>query len=126
MNQETQWILIQKLMKIFRAIPHSAAVKLGGVLGSVLWFFSKRRVDGAEARCVRALGVGPTLARKIVMESYKNHGRCAAEFVRSPMMKGQLSKMVRVHGIENLKSAYNMGKGVILMSAHLGDRKSVV
>lgn len=121
MNQERQWLLIQRLVKLFRGIPHFLAVRFGGFLGAVLWFLSKKRVDGAEARCVAALGVGPTLARRIVRESYINHGRSVAEFARLPIMKDSLSDMVTVLGEENLKSAFSAGKGVILLSAHLGN-----
>lgn len=121
MNQDRQWFLIQKAVNLFKKIPHPAAVRLGGFLGGVLWLFSKKRVDGAEARCVRSLGVGPTLARRIVWRSYVNHGRCVAEFIRLPLMKKDLSGIVSIRGEKNLKSALSKGKGVILLSAHLGN-----
>ena len=78
------WYLICVLSRVFCALPHKTAVRLGDLLGRVMWLVSKRRVDKAEQRCVRALGVGVTLARKIVLGSYRNIGRGVAETLRLP------------------------------------------
>lgn len=121
MDQETQWKLLQRAMVLLKAVPHSWATSIGGFMGLVLWGCSKKRVDRAEARCVMALGVGPTLARKIVRKSYINHGRCVAEFIRMPMMREKLSSFVSIHGKEHLDKAFKRGKGVILLSGHLGN-----
>lgn len=121
MNQERQWSLLQRAMVLFRSLPHGWAVGIGGAMGLLLWALSKERVDRAEARCVRALGLGPTLARDIVRRSYVNHGRCVAEFIRLPIIKENLPSMVYIHGERYLKEAVDRGKGVILLSGHLGN-----
>nr|WP_321502624.1 lysophospholipid acyltransferase family protein [uncultured Dethiosulfovibrio sp.] len=121
MNQDRQWNLLRKATVMFRSIPHRGAVFIGGLMGLLLWGVSKERVDRAEARCVRALGIGPTLARDIVRKSYVNHGRCVAEFIRLPIMKDKLSSMVSIHGEHHLRDAFLRGKGVILLSGHIGN-----
>mgnify|MGYP005978737957 CR=1 FL=1 len=58
--QNFYWYLICALRAIFCRLPHKTAVRLGDVLGRVMWLVCKSRVDKAEARCVRALGIGVT------------------------------------------------------------------
>lgn len=120
-DRDRQWMAIEFLSRVFKWLPHGMALRLGAFLGWLLWFFSKSRVDRAEARCVGAMGIGPTDARRIVRESYINHGRCVAEFVRLPLLGHSLEKLISVTGMENLERAFSRGKGVILLSAHIGN-----
>ncbi len=87
----------------------------------LIWFFSRSRVDRAEARCVKALQVGVTTARKIVRESYRNLGRGLSEFLRLPDLGERVLDHIDIHGEENLIGALSRGKGVILLTAHFGN-----
>jgi KDO2-lipid IV(A) lauroyltransferase len=108
-------IALSLALRLFDILPHRAALKLGAFLGALLWLFSKRKVDRAEARCVPALGVGVTLARAIVKASYVNMGKSVAEFIRFRRLKPLFS----IEGKERLDEALERGKGAILMTAHL-------
>jgi KDO2-lipid IV(A) lauroyltransferase len=108
-------------MHLTSILPHKVAVRLGGFLGLCVWALSKKKVDEAEKRCVEVLGVGVTKARKIVRDSYVNLGRGFSEFVLLPKLREGLFEYVTVHGEENLKSAFSQGKGVILLTAHIGN-----
>jgi lauroyl/myristoyl acyltransferase len=120
-RQQGAWIGIRAFGALARCLPHESAVRLGGGLGLLAWLLSWKKVDAAERRCVRVLGVGVSEARRIVRESYKNHGRCAAEILRMEVMGGLMKDLFAIHGEENLREAYGKGKGVILLSAHLGN-----
>ena len=113
------WYLICVLSRVFCVLPHKTAVRLGDLLGRVMWLVSKRRVDKAEQRCVRALGVGVTLARKIVLGSYRNIGRGVAETLRLPKVAPHIEKYVSLENREILQNALNAGKGAILLVGHL-------
>ena len=104
-----------------RRLPHRFALGLGAELGLLARLLSWKRVDTAERRCVRVLGVGVTEARRIVRESYRNHGRCVAEILRMPVIGEKIEHLYSIHGEENLREAFERGKGVILLSAHLGN-----
>ena len=56
-------------VKFIRFLPHSFALALGRLIGKVLRLILWRKVDRAEARCVKALGVGVSIAREIINES---------------------------------------------------------
>ena len=117
--QDFYWYLICALTKIFCALPHKTAVRLGDLLGRVMWFVCKSKVDKAEKRCVRTLGIGITPARKIVLGSYRNIGRVVAETLRLPKVAPNIDKYVTLQGREILQDALASGKGVILLLGHL-------
>jgi len=121
LKKEITWFLIRVISGLFRVLPHGRAVALGGRLGFLLWFFSRSRVDRAEKRAVRALGVGVTIARRIVRGSYENLGRSVAEMSRLPGMLNRLDQYVSFHGEDNLKRAISKGKGVIFLTSHMGN-----
>ena len=100
-------------------LPQGLAVAFGGFLGRLLWLFSWRRVDRCESCCVLALGVGVTVARKIVRESFVNIGRSAAEFIRLDRIRPRLRELMTIEGKEVLDRALEQGRGALLMAAHM-------
>ena len=108
-------------MRLVNILPHRVALGLGTLMGALLWALSKRKVDRAEARCVSVLGVGVTIARGIVRSSYINLGRSAMEFARLARLRARLSSLVVIEGKEHLDEAIARGKGVLMMTAHMGN-----
>ena len=121
LSQDVTWRLLQGFGWIVNRAPHGLAVRLGEWVGVLVWFFSRARVDRAEARCVRVLQVGVTTARAIVKESYRSLGMGLAEVLRLPSLCPGLMDYVQVHGEENLKEALAKGKGVVALTAHFGN-----
>lgn len=120
-SQNLTWVLLSGFGHVVNMLPHRLSVSIGGWIGLLVWFFSISRVDRAEARCVKALQVGVTTARKIVRESYLNLGRGLSEFLRLPDLGERVLDHIEIHGEENLVSALSRGKGVILLTAHFGN-----
>ena len=70
---------------------------------------------------MKALGVGITLARDIIKESYVNMGMSVVEFIRFPNMKAKVNDFA-IFDDESKKiftEAISRGHGVILMVAHM-------
>ncbi len=109
------------VISVIRFLPHRAALAVGAFLGTVLWALGKRKVDKAEARCVSVLGIGITHARKIIRASYANMGRSAVEFARMGQLQPRLNSLVSIQGKEYLDEALSRGKGVLFMTAHIGN-----
>jgi len=121
MNKDTSWKIAVGIRKVLRGLPYSWSISLGAGLGALLWAASKKKVDEAERRCVRALQVGVTEARRIVRGSYTNLGRSVAEFLSMDKVQDNLRDLVEFHGEEHLREALARGKGVLFLSAHLGN-----
>lgn len=115
------WGALCVFIKIVRSLPHKYAVILGGFLGSCVPFFTRRKFNEASERCSSVLNISQEKAREIVLGSYRHFGKMAAEFARTPIMVQRLHNIIRVNGEDNLKKAYDVGKGVMLVTAHLGN-----
>lgn len=117
--------LIWRALIFFKALvcflPHRTALLLGSFLGWCVEQASGRYAQKARARCERILGVSPSKAREIISSSYSHFARAVVEFARSPIMTEKLDELITVHGEEHLRQAYDQGKGVILLSAHIGN-----
>jgi KDO2-lipid IV(A) lauroyltransferase len=109
------------LSRLLDRLPHERAVRLGGFLGRAIRHLQGERLVRAEARAERALGVSPSEARRILIGSFDHFGRAAAEFLRLPRMVPLLGRYVEVQGEEHLRAALARGRGVLLLSAHLGN-----
>jgi KDO2-lipid IV(A) lauroyltransferase len=83
--------------------------------------FSTEKAGKARGRCSRVLGVGEREARRIVSGAYRHFGRSLAEFIRLPLMISHIEEIVSLEGEEHLIDALGKGKGVIFLSAHIGN-----
>lgn len=113
--------LLGLLIKLIRILPHKLAVKFGGLIGRLIWLVSWKKVDTCESRCVKALGVGVTIAREIILKSFINLGRSIIEFLRLDLIKNNLNNLVEIENLEILDEALARNKGVIIMLAHMGN-----
>ena len=101
-------------------LPHNSAVRFGGLLGRLLRLVLWKKVDRCEARCVQALGVGVTVAREIVKESFINLGMFAVEFIRFPVTKKYVRELAEFpdSSIKLFHEALSRKHGAILLVAH--------
>ena len=96
---------------------------LGCTIGRILHLILWRKVDRCEARCVKSLGVGVTLAREIVKGSFMNLGMSAVEFGRLPVMLDKIDELASFpeESQSVLRSALSRGKGVLLIASHMAN-----
>ncbi len=99
-------------------------LRLGKFSGNILYYFSNR----TRSKIVHNLGLayGSMLTPKeknlLAKKVLQNLGKTWAEgfFCAGPLKKRSLGK-ISIEGIENLDTALNEGKGVIAVSAHIGN-----
>ena len=116
-------MIVNIFVKFIRILPHSFALALGRFLGRVLRLVLWRKVDRAESRCVKALGVGVSIAREIIRGSFMNLGMSAVEFLRFPIMRAHVDEYMDFPAESQalLREALSRGKGVILMTSHMAN-----
>lgn len=121
MTQELIWLGIQYLSMQSHLLPHSAALSLGGSMGRMVFSLNKDKSSKAIIRCSKFLGCSLEVAREVVAKSYINLGRSVVEFLNLAKIGKKIDEIVSVHDIENLNDALACGRGVILLTAHLGN-----
>ena len=119
-EQPVIWAALRAYRNLCLSLPHSLAVSIGRTLGMTAGRLSGARARRARSRCAKALGVSGQEAAKIVSGAYGHFGMALTEFFRLPKEYRRIDELVTVTGEENLVSALDRGKGVILLSAHIG------
>ena len=104
-------------------MPHNFALAFGRFAGKILRLILWRKTDKCESRCVKSLGVGVTISRGIIRDSFANLGMSVAEFIRLPKVISHIDELVDFpeDSINVLRSALSRGNGAILMCQHFAN-----
>jgi KDO2-lipid IV(A) lauroyltransferase len=117
-------ILIKFMGALFRALPLKGAQYIGRKLGSLAYILGYRRRRLAMRNLEMALGdkFGPGDLREIAKSSFEHLGMNLAEFFKFPQLsQGLISQITTFAGQEYLEEALRGGRGVFLLSAHIGN-----
>lgn len=116
------WLLYRVADAITRALPAAAADRLGAWIARLVFALHVPARGHLERNLSRLLGPGheaeiPATARG----AFENFAVSLADFLRlGHDGGGGLDGIVEVDGAEHLEAARRSGRGVILLSAHLG------
>lgn len=110
-------------MWVLSVLPQSAALRLGMLLGWMVWFIDRGHRKIANENLLRAL---PDLKARergqIVFDVYKNLGLSLAEWGHNQgLSREALLKRVAFEGFEHADHGLAKGKGVLIVVAHLGN-----
>jgi len=112
----------------YASIPARWGHRMGAGLGAAMRWLSPRHYRIVMTNLRLAFGgekSDPELAA-IAAGCYRHLGKCLMEFVRLPAMRAQEIRRVTCYqGREHLDAALSAGKGVILLTAHLGNWEMV-
>lgn len=104
--------------------PYRWVLNVGKSCGSLaFWMLWRERRRAIQNITLSLGGVYPPLQlREIVKGSFRNLGQCLLEFLAlNRLIVDQINPMIRIEGEEYLKEAVSRGRGVILLTAHMGN-----
>lgn len=115
------FLLVKALIFLLGHIPLALTAPLGKALGRLYYAIDKSHRTRAMQNMELA-GYGRHEAEALTREVFESMGSTLLEVMRTPWLKrADLEEYVRCEGRENLDKALARGKGVILITAHLGN-----
>jgi KDO2-lipid IV(A) lauroyltransferase len=107
---------------LIRALPRQAALRLGRRIGSLSrWFLAERR-KLAEDNVRQAFpDRSPQQVAALVKRNFEQLGMCAVDSLRLDLFSvDKPEEYFELRGVEHLREAQALGRGVILLTGHLG------
>ncbi len=108
---------------LIRSLPLAVSVRLGALLGELLFLFDPKHRARAYANIRKAFrdDVTPPQARQITKAFYRSFGQNLMDVLLLPVLnEARLKEYVTVEGLEHVRHALEKGKGVILLGMHAG------
>lgn len=109
---------------LIRRLPHRVVPVMGRHLGDAAWRLGHSRRAITIANIFGAFNRTITMdeAQRMARAAYRNVGCSIVEFCRFPLLtRAGIHRLVEIEGREHLDAAYAQGKGVLILSAHLGN-----
>lgn len=115
--------LIQGLSLVLAKLPMQSALAAGKFCGLCAFYFSSRRhVAYADLKAAFGSRFSGRERWRIVRKHFAHMGQLGVEVIRSPSLdQAYVNQMVEIHHRERFDQAVAKGKGVVLLTAHLGN-----
>lgn len=118
------YVLLRIAVIVVEAAGPRRARWLGRLAGRLIHLIDAKHRRVALANLERA-GVGgtPERTRRLARRAFEHLGILSAEFLQMPRLiaRGTLERTCRFEGIEHLEAAKGRGRGVIIVTGHLGN-----
>ena len=118
------YLLIRVLVSLARVLPRRLGSAVFGNLGAVAYLCLRksRRIALVNLRLIYGRAVPDKEIRRIARRAFINLGKFAYDVVSLNRVAPQgLARIIEVTGLDNLDRAFARGKGVILLSGHVGN-----
>lgn len=107
-------------------LPHGLSLKIGEILGLLLYYLwgSRRKIAINNLKTTLSLNAITISkpAEKIIQEHFKNLGKSFSEVIKIYYGLGKkIVNSVEIEGIENFLSAQSKGRGVLFITGHCGN-----
>ena len=117
------YLLVCLARPLVRILPRKVSYWFARGLSDVAYHLFRTKRRTAVENTVRVLGQGNGVAtRRIVKRIFRTYGRHYVDFLSLPDWSAQdMKASIRIEGLENVYSALQRGKGVIVVGPHLGN-----
>jgi KDO2-lipid IV(A) lauroyltransferase len=121
-RHRAEHLLFRAVSAVLAALPAGSAARFGSLLGRAFFAFSKSRRRILRENLAAAFPAKSDAERDAIARGVIDRfGATFMEFLDSShLTRAQIEERVGVAGVEHLDAARRRGKGVFLLSAHLG------
>ena len=115
-------MLLRGTAGVLGALPRSAAVGLGALLGATVGLLGVRAQVARDNLALAFPGQSESWRERVLREHYRELGRVAADYVRMPRLVHAPRERVFAcwEGEEHAHAARALGRGVVFLTGHLG------
>src|SRR6202167_6076309 len=122
MRRRLEFILVWTLVKLLGLPPRGVARRIGALVGRIALLLPPRLRRAGDLNLRLAFPQKTaTERRRILRKLYRNLGWLLAEFCQMPGYTAQQTQsFIRYEGLEHYLAARDEGKGVLILTGHLG------
>jgi KDO2-lipid IV(A) lauroyltransferase len=118
-----EYIAVITLLPLLSIIPYRIRLKIGSLLGIILYYlYRKRRIVALNNISHAFPEKDKKWQRRICKSSFRHLGKNAMEIIQLPKLNEKfLKKNFLIEGEENFVEALNRERGLIVIAPHLGN-----
>ena len=122
MGYLSQFLAVQILTSILSLMPFSISNWIAKCVGNIFYFCAVKRRKIAMANLERAYAETLSMSQKrtLARKSFENTALSILDLFLIKKIKANASRHFVIKGQENLEAALSHGKGVLLVTSHLG------
>jgi KDO2-lipid IV(A) lauroyltransferase len=122
MKQRLEYWLVVSVAGILGWLPRPVArVAVRLLTAAAYWVLGRLRKTGQRNLAIAFPEMPPARRKEILWKLFRNLGRQMVEFCRMPCYTAQNTQgWLRTEGLENFLAAQGRGKGVLVLTGHLG------
>jgi KDO2-lipid IV(A) lauroyltransferase len=115
--------LLEACRRVIQALSHKQALALGRLMGRLAWLIGFRARRLAERQlCESGVAANPKTARRDTLRVFENLGMNVVEWMHSLTWSPEdFRRKVQVEGGEITQLAWDNWRGIVFVSAHLGN-----
>lgn len=121
-RHRVEHVLYLMVKGFLRALPHAGARSVGRGIGLVAWALDGRHRRVAAGNMALALPeLGEAERRRLVRDCFRHFGAALCDAISSTRFDAvEICRHFTLEGWENLEAADRRGRGVFILSAHVG------
>jgi phosphatidylinositol dimannoside acyltransferase len=124
---EWEWRAFKVLQSIVERLPRPWAYALAVIAARLAWWFSPLARPRLEYNLkIACPELTPDELKKLSRENFRNHAKAYADLMLLPRARvTEMRPLLHITGLEYLDEARAMGKGVLVVSCHMGSYEVV-
>lgn len=122
MSGSWQYYLTKGFSKLICLLPYRVVRWLGRGAGCLYYRWAPRQRNRATEQVMQGLGLTLPEADRIIRRLFSHLGLMFLELLYLPTLNAEtIKRHVAIEGLEHLRRAVELGRGVVLLTAHLGN-----